>query len=268
MLYEFVTTYRQAIIDKARKKVTARSNPPASATELESGVPFFLAYLATTLQSEANHTSVEATVANAGGTQHGRNLLALGFTLSQVVHDYGDICQAVTELAVELKAPISGEEFQTLNRLLDIAIADAVTEHARLTAESSITEELERSGMVAHEVRGMLNTALFAFEALQRGTVAIHGSTASLLGRSLMNLRDFVDSTLSVVRLEGHHERRQRIGVTTFLDEILVASRLHAEYHAGAGDRSDRSAVDDSGGRAIARGRGHQPVEQRLQIHA
>ena len=25
-----------------------------------------------------------------------------GFTVSQVVHDYGDVCQAITELAVEL----------------------------------------------------------------------------------------------------------------------------------------------------------------------
>ena len=164
------------------------------------------------------------TAAGAGGTQHGRALLALGFSLSQVVHDYGDICQAVTELAVELNAPISTEEFQTLNRLLDTAIADAVTEHARLTAESSIAEELERSGMVAHEVRGMLNTALFAFEALKQGTVAINGSTGALLGRSLMNLRSFVDSTLSVVRIDGHQERRERILVATFLDEIVLVN--------------------------------------------
>ena len=33
--------------------------------------------------------------------RHGGELLALGFNLSQVVHDYGDICQAVTEVAVE-----------------------------------------------------------------------------------------------------------------------------------------------------------------------
>jgi hypothetical protein len=35
-----------------------------------------------------------------------------------------------------------------LNRLLDTAISEAVTEHARLTAASSITEELERAGMI------------------------------------------------------------------------------------------------------------------------
>jgi hypothetical protein len=54
--------------------------------------------------------------------------------VSQVVHDYGDICQAITELALDQKAPITVKEFHTLNRCLDAAIAEAVTEHARLTA--------------------------------------------------------------------------------------------------------------------------------------
>jgi len=63
-------------------------------------------------------------------------LLRLGFTVSQVVHDYGDICQTITALAVEQSASISVEEFQTLNLCLDTAIAEAVTEYARVTAES------------------------------------------------------------------------------------------------------------------------------------
>ena len=61
-----------------------------------------------------------------------------GFNISQVVHDYGDICQAITEVAVEQNVPITTEEFHTLNRCLDTAIAEAVTEHARITAESTI----------------------------------------------------------------------------------------------------------------------------------
>jgi CheY-like chemotaxis protein len=41
----------------------------------------------------------------------------LGFTVSQVVHDYGDICQAVSELAIEQNAPITTDEFKTLMAL-------------------------------------------------------------------------------------------------------------------------------------------------------
>ena len=48
--------------------------------------------------------------------------------MDQVIHDYGDLCQAITELAFEQAAPFETKEFRTLNRCLDNAIADAVTE--------------------------------------------------------------------------------------------------------------------------------------------
>ena len=61
---------------------------------------------------------------------HGRELRLQGFTVSQVVHDYGDVCQSITDLAMERDAPISVDDFRTLNRCLDDAIASAVTEYA------------------------------------------------------------------------------------------------------------------------------------------
>ena len=136
MLYEFVTTYRDAIIQRAREKLTARPWPAASAQELDNGVPLFLTQLAETLRSESSDSTPTRGAIGSTATRHGADLLALGFSVSQVVHDYGDICQAVTELAIEQNAPISTEEFKTLNGCLDTAIAEAVTEHARITAES------------------------------------------------------------------------------------------------------------------------------------
>jgi hypothetical protein len=58
-----------------------------------------------------------------------------------VVHDYGDICQAVTEVAVESKVAITTEEFHILNRSLDTAIASAVTEHARITIDMPLSTD-------------------------------------------------------------------------------------------------------------------------------
>ena len=49
MLYEFVTTYRDAIIDTTRVKVSARPGPAASSAELENGLPMFLTQLAETI---------------------------------------------------------------------------------------------------------------------------------------------------------------------------------------------------------------------------
>jgi hypothetical protein len=63
--------------------------------------------------------------------QHGHDLPLHGFTVSQVVHDYGDICQAISELAVQLNASVSTDDFRMLNRCLDEAIARAATHYAR-----------------------------------------------------------------------------------------------------------------------------------------
>lgn len=229
MLYEFVTTYRDSIIERARQKLTARPWPSASAEELENGVPLFLTQLSEKLRSEATGTAHAPGAIGAGAARHGRELMALGFTVSQVVHDYGDICQAITELAIEHNAPITTDEFKTLNGCLDTAIAEAVTEHARITADSRSNEEFERSGHVAHETRDLLDTALLAYEALKRGTVAINGSTGAILGRSLMGLRDLVHSTLSEIRVAANQQRRERVAVTPFLNDIATTGRLHAE---------------------------------------
>ena len=72
---------------------------------------------------------------------HGHELLLQGFTVSQVVHDYGDVCQAITELAVEMNAPISTDDFRMLNKCLDDAIAGAVTEFGREQNQSTLDGE-------------------------------------------------------------------------------------------------------------------------------
>jgi signal transduction histidine kinase len=230
MLHDFITAHRDVIIARSREKLTNRPWPLASTSELENGVPLFLTQLAEALRWETMETPFSNLAISASAARHGAELLALGFDVSQVVHDYGDICQAVTELALERQAPITIEEFHTLNRCLDMAIAEAVTEHGRISAASRSTEEVERLGQLAHEIRDMLNTSLLAFHSLKKGTVAVNGNTAAILGRSLLSLRDLVDTTLADIRMAANSQRRERVSLLAFLNEIGVAGGLHAEY--------------------------------------
>jgi len=230
MLHEFVTTHRDEIMARIRDELTDPSRPSTATSELENGVSAFLTQLSATLRLEETATPFSQTAIGSTAARHGRDLLALGFNVSQVVHNYGDICQAITELALEHDAPIGIEEFHILNRCLDTAIAEAVTEHARITAQRTGAEEIERTGQVAHELRNALSTALLAFQALRSGAVAINGSTGMVLGRSLMTLRDVIDSALVEVRLDAGLQRWDRLSVAEFLDEIAVVANLHAEY--------------------------------------
>jgi signal transduction histidine kinase len=230
MLHELIAANRDVIISRTRESVRSRSWPSVGTGELEHGVPLFLTQLSETLRLEATSAPFPADSIGATAARHGGDLLRSGLTLSQVVHDYGDICQAITAIAVEQKAPISVEEFHTLNRCLDTAIAEAVTEHARVTAEGRAAEELERLGHAAHELRDILNTALLAFHALKRGVVPINGSTGAVLGRSLMSLRDVIERAVSEVRLAAGNPRRTRLPVVALIDEIASSGILHAEY--------------------------------------
>jgi hypothetical protein len=121
MLDAFVAENRDEIIRRCRAKVELRSIPTPTPAELEYGVPRFLDQLVDALQ---NHSSSGSDI-GASAARHGRDLHLQGFTVSQVVHDYGDVCQSITDLALELKAPIRVENFRTLNRYLDDAIASA-----------------------------------------------------------------------------------------------------------------------------------------------
>jgi hypothetical protein len=155
-MHELVTTSRAAIIANTTEAARRRSSPKATAL-VENGVPRFLSQLSQTLLIEGRGGSTPMlpdVAVSETASRHGAELLALGFTVSQVVHAYGDICQAITKIALAQKAPISVDEFQILNRCLDAAIAGALTEHARLTA-------LKNFASVPPRLRGLLCPACY-----------------------------------------------------------------------------------------------------------
>ena len=249
MLQDFLGKNRETLIARCRSKVAARRAPRATEQELSFGIPLFLDQLVNALRLEQASASSEtgtppsappaiqtssssADIAKAAA-QHGNELLRRGFTVGQVVHDYGDLCQAITDVAVEQNATVSAAEFRTLNRCLDDAIADAVTEfgrqHDEFTSDESTRATNERLGFLAHELRNFIGTAILAVSTIKKGSVGLTGATGALLDRSLIGLRDLVDRTLVEVRLTaGISERRERIVVADFIADVQVAATIEA----------------------------------------
>jgi signal transduction histidine kinase len=229
VLQDFIELNRDELVARTSGKVAARPFESRKTQEIEFGVPLFLTQLVETFRREKSGSPFPVNDIGSGAAKHGQELLAMGFTVAQVVHDYGDICQAITELAIERKAPISSEDFHTLNRCLDTAIAEAVTEHARLLQEASGRDEMLRLGQLAHELRNQIHTALLSLEALQSGAVGLGGSTAAVLTRSVVGLRDLIDSALAEVRLESGLHRRGPVSLRGFVGEITIAAQMHAD---------------------------------------
>jgi len=228
MLYEFIAVNRDEIIRRCRAKVAARSIPPPTPVEIDHGVPVFLDQLQNALRFGLSMTPEIGLTA----LQHGHDLLLQGFTVSQVVHDYGDICQAITELAVEMDAPIETDDFRTLNRCLDDAIAGAVTEYGREHHQSGIDGESargsERLGFFIHEMRNLISTASYAFEVLKTGNVGVGGSTGKVLERSLIAQRALIARSLAEVRLTEGVQHREPILVGQFIEEVAANAGLEA----------------------------------------
>src|ERR1700722_7809104 len=208
MLHDFLTANRTVLVDRCRVMVGRRSDPKATDEELAHGIPIFLDQLIETLTIEqaSEPQDKSLTVRNARGevasdvgttaALHGRDLFLEGFTIEQVVRDYGDVCQAVTNLAVETGAQISVDEFRTFNRCLDNAIAGAVTEYARHTpASNDGIHQASNSPLrpSQHELRKHLNTASLALTAMKAGSVGTDGATAAVLDQSLKAMRDIID---------------------------------------------------------------------------
>ena len=249
MLYKFISSHRKELVKRCVQKSASRFNtsPDTDAEKTRFGVPLFLEQLIKTLEIEqtASPLTSRSVSGSASGssqkseigksaTRHGRELSELGYTVEQVVHDYGDLCQAITEMAHELAEPITADEFRTFNRCLDNGIADAVTEftHQRqLTTDGREQQELnQRLGFLAHEFRNHLNTVSYAVSAIKSGQVGFAGATGKVLDRSLGTLRTLLDNSMADVRLmAGLQANHQVIRVADLVAEVVESAQLEAK---------------------------------------
>lgn len=253
MMYEFLSNNADDLIRRCIDKVNKRPQRNASVEQLRTGIPMFLEQLTKTLQADERLGAAAAMqISGASGgdenddsemgataAAHGAELLALDYTVDQVVHDYGDLCQAITDLAVERDAPFSANEFRTLNRCLDNAIASAVTEFSFqrdcAMSDRHASETNERLGFLMHELRNSLSVATMAVAAMEAGQLSISGATGALLKRGHAAMQRLINVSLEDVR--GENTTAQSKGVYSlarFIHEARDAAQLDADTRGSA----------------------------------
>ncbi len=228
MLRDFVAANRDEILARARRRVSVRSAPAATETELVRGLPKFLdqlrdALLHASSKSFSDHSELKETA-----SQHGADLFQQGLTVEQVVQDYGDLCQVITGLAIEQRANIAADEFQMLNLCLDEAIAGAVGAYVGHRERAVSDQGTEKLGMLAHEMRNMLHAAMLSFASIKRGVVAPAGSTGTMLERSLVGLQTLIDRSLAEVRLDAGIQSPEEVPVWQVIEEAATGASIVA----------------------------------------
>lgn len=271
MMHKFLSNHRAELIERCKIKVSRRPARGATDLQLRNGIPIFLEQLERTLRAEEGGEEIESLrISGASGGDataqsevavsamaHGRRLLELGYSIDQVVHDYGDVCQAITDLAVEKDAPFGVQEFRTLNRCLDNAIAEAVTAFS-LQREASVMQaqaavDNERLGSLAHELRNTLLTASLALAALEQSNLPVSGATGGVLKRSIQEMKSLISVAISEVRHASAGQ--QAFPLTDFVREAADAAQLYAEAK-GAKFQVDAvdGAIQVAGNRALLLG--------------
>ena len=223
MLHEFLTANHDDLIKRCNGKAKLRFQPSLDPETIDHGVPMFLQQLEDILRFEQTtddrrelesqpQPTPSGTEIGRAAALHGSELLRLGFTVDQVVHGYGDVCQAVTGLAVEKQVTITADEFRTLNRCLDNAIADAVSAYARSGGHADGSRK--RGSLSGHlddysnEHRRLVDIAANAFTAMKTGNVGMAGATGALLVHALEELRLLPQRILQEIRVAIKEEAR------------------------------------------------------------
>jgi len=229
-LYVFLVVQTDRVLALARAKATAAGASRDQGGQFEYGPALFLAQLADTLCRE-QELAVRTTSAEiiGGAALHGRELSRAGVTVAQVVHEYRDLGAAIVELAIDLGSPISSDEFRTLDRCLDDAVAQAVTEYDRQHEIALSRPRRDRLGFYTHELRGRLAEAMIAFESLETGKIGIASSTGAVFGRSLLAMRALTDRSLAEVRLAAGILHREKVPLGEIMEEVGLAASLEAD---------------------------------------
>ena len=230
MLHDFLTQERATILLVAKQKAIETQGTRMTSEAVEAGWGIFYDEMIDLLKrdqpfefhAEKGHHTIEA-------EKQGKEYLRLGYTVSEVVHSYGILCQAITDLATKLGFEITSREFRQLNLSLDTAIAESVTEFEKVRRKTVDREEIKRLGTLSHELRSYLQSATIALEMIESGVVGVLSKTGGVLQTSLKKMAELIDTALTEVRLRSEPDcYKQRTPVFELMSEVGVTAGLEA----------------------------------------
>lgn len=255
VLYKFLVKNEPEILAMTEAKSLALAGARPSSPLLKQGLPIFFKQLLGVLFNHSGRVGSvvdndgmaraaaendepamamaagrpdDAAVARSAGL-HGTELLRLGYSLSHVVHAYGAMCQAITELATKKNIIITSSEFRDFNLCLDVAIAGAVTTYQSIRNSQESHREIEHLGFLAHELRNALGTVKVSAELIKAGAVGFNGSTGLIFENGLKRLGELIDRSLTEVRLRVDPSvHNQSVNLIHIIDQLVEIAVIDA----------------------------------------
>jgi signal transduction histidine kinase len=264
MLLEFLKAHKTAIQSRSEQKFLTLAGEQRTLKVPPTRLPIFVNEFLRVLEQahtakvhgevdrdamvQAANNSDEPAIAAAAGFPNdvdlansagafGKELQHLGYTLSHVVHAYGAICQAITEVAIGQNIAITTQDFRVLNRCLDTAIAGAVTVFHAERVEDVSSRETQNLGLLAHELRNALAVVNTSLRLIRSGAVGFGGSVGQVMDRALKRQQQLIDRSLVEVRMRTDPEvRKECISFFQLIDHAIISADAEARVKSQAFD--------------------------------
>jgi hypothetical protein len=216
MLSAFILSNRREIIANSCRTIALRSGliPDETPAAVPVFLNFFLSQLVNILSYSCPDDGMKRTAAI-----HGGSMLGLGYSVSHVVHDYGDIGKAIICLALKCEIVFTVQDFYQLCRCIDSAVSAAVTEYERLRDQNVARAETERIGIFAHELRNKMSAATLAYQSIVSGRSPVKGGVSAVVTRNLINVNDLIEREINQVRVDSGNCHQKRIHLYQFMEE-------------------------------------------------
>jgi signal transduction histidine kinase len=232
MLADFLVEHRQRIVDRTLARILERTRDrPDERSEAREGIDRVVGNMAAALREGRGAGGERRVLDPAPQSLHAAQRYRMGYPLADLVHDYGDLCTAITQIAEDAGETIDVVEYRIVNLCVDDAIASAVTEYLEQRDNHIEDQNSEQLGFVAHELRNALNTATMSFDLLRKGQLNLHGHTAEVVARSQARLRRLIDKLVANVRLASGAFHKRRLRAAELIDEIVASATPDAEAH-------------------------------------
>src|ERR1041384_1166671 len=162
-LHDVLASRRNEVMQRWLEEVQGTLHPASMPrVELIDHLPAFLSQVVATLQRrESAADGLDA------AEDHGVQRLALGFSLDQVVREYGAMRTAIFAVAADAGVEIGAHDYEVIFDCVINGIAGAVSEYSRQRDAERQRQATEHFAFIAHELRNPLSSAVLAVAALQ-----------------------------------------------------------------------------------------------------
>lgn len=132
---------------------------------------------------------------------HGRQRMEIGVNLGKLTVEMALLAEALLRIAEEDGHDFSSEQTRRLFRIISRGTEASVDSYAQMRDHQLAGQAARHFSFIAHEIRNPLQNAVLATTLLERATDADRPRYIERLQRSLAQLLDLVDNSLTEARL-------------------------------------------------------------------